>query len=116
MQRVLYSFADATNATPVIIRILNRRDDLNKLIQWAGKKHLTAVQTAYSNRLGDEEKRYLRAILDYPRLTRFLTVLHALWGILPPTPRYFPKGNAAKYRSRNLTQTYNLSYSQLQIT
>jgi hypothetical protein len=116
MQRVLYSLAETTNATPVIIRILKRRHELNNLITWAGKKRLKAVQAAYINRLGDEEKRYLRATLHYPRLTRFLTVLHALWGILASTPRYFPKDSAAKYRSRNLTQTYNLSYSQLQIT
>lgn len=116
MQRVFISLVDTANAIPIIVRILNRRNDLNRLIQWAGKKHLKKVQSAYIDRLGDEERRHLRAILHYPRLIRFLTVLHALWDILAPAPPYYPKGSARAYRSRNLTQTHNLQYSHLQIT
>jgi len=92
-----------------ILSILNREAELGRLVDWATRKRLPDPRKAYQNRLADEERRLFRYTLDHPGLTVWTRRLRWLGSILSPTPRYYPRGSAAKYRSDYLTQIYKKS-------
>ena len=77
---------------------VSRKAELERLIDWAVRKHLPGPQKLYKNRLQDEELHLARHNMYYPRLVYLAYVLYGLSQLISPTPRYLPKGSAWKYR------------------
>jgi len=96
-----------------ILCSFNRRAELMRLIQWARRKKLSGPLQAYQNRLIDEEKRLFHYALEFPSLLRWAKYLHRLNNLVNPIPRYVPKGSAAIYSRKFLTnsrKTYSMNY------
>jgi len=81
-----------------LIGVLNRRAELQQLIHWSKHRRLSRPKKLYRFRLQDEEIRLSRYLVRYPTLTIWTRRIHALWRSLSPTPRYYRRGSAAKYR------------------
>ena len=82
-----------------VYRCLERRAELNNLIAWATRKHLTGPRRCYQSRLSDEERRLFRYHLHSPRTLRWAQLLFAVKTLCLPPKRHH-KGAAAAYRYR----------------
>lgn len=107
-------FKDTCQKFFLILHGLNRRDELQRLVQWAEQKHLSHPLRLYQNRLADEQKRLLRYRAEYPGMTAFASTLCRFNRLISTPPRYLPKGSARVYRSGLLTNTTK-SHSMLRI-
>jgi hypothetical protein len=81
-----------------ILCILNRQFELEQLVQWAERKHLSRPLRLYRNRLADEESCVLRYRVDSPRLFAYAHLLFQLNNLISSPPRYPAKGSAKMYR------------------
>jgi hypothetical protein len=95
-----------------IFFILQRRIELQSLITWSRKKHLPKVETAYIERLGDEERRLFRMSLHFPLLTTIAKALLTLSRVIVPQTRYY-KGYSTKCSKRFLTTESKKTYSDI---
>jgi hypothetical protein len=96
-----------------ILCCLNRREDLNHLIQWAERKNRHAPLRLYQNRLVDEEKRRFCYTINQPRLTAIAHFAFRINRLISGTPGYLLKGSARVYRYGWLTKQtkpYNILY------
>ena len=80
------------------VRAYERRDELERLIDWAERKRLSGVRWAYHNRLMDEEGRINSQGIRHMTLARRAWWLYRLNKFVFGEPQYYPKGYAAKYR------------------
>jgi hypothetical protein len=81
-----------------ILRGLHRQDELTRLVQWANRKQLAGVQTAYQYKLADEELRLNQYIVKFPHLATWARWLHFINKLVTPSPKFYPRGAAAKFR------------------
>jgi hypothetical protein len=89
-----------------ILRLLNRRAELERLVSWATRKSLPGPRGFYHSRLLDEEVRLSRYTITSPRLVVTLAyLLHNFNRLVFPPRRYMRRGAAAAYSSKNLTCT-----------
>lgn len=79
--------------------------DLNNLIEWAGRKRLTEVKSAYLRRYNDLECRLFNEQLRNLKLATWSYRLYVVVSFLTPTPCYH-RGYAAKYK-------YEVAYRNL---
>lgn len=84
-----------------ILDTIAQQDDLKRLVRWARRKKLKSVQEHYQWRLIDAEQRLLTKTLRHPQLTSIAKWVYCAQVMLSATPRFYPKGAAAKYRLRN---------------
>lgn len=94
-----------------IFHTLEQRADLRRLVLWAQRKHLKQPLSYYQYLLIDVELRLSIQNMHYPQQYRRMRVLHGVWVLLKPRPKYYRKGAAAKYRRKNLTRDRQESYS-----
>jgi hypothetical protein len=83
-----------------ILRTLNRRAELKRLVKWAIRKRLPGPRSLYQNRLLVEEVRLTGYTLRSRRLVIWARVAHQFNYMINPPPRYSAKGSAAIYRYR----------------
>ncbi len=89
-----------------LLRTLNRRAELERLISWATCKRLTGPREFYRSRLLDEEVRLSRYALRSPRWVVTLAYLvHCFNRLVFPPRRHMRRGAAASYSSKYLTYT-----------
>ncbi len=88
-----------------ILRIFNRRNELNRLITWSERKRLKNPNRLYQNRLVDEDRKLLRYSIASPKLTSIARIVHVLNRLISAPPRYLPKGSARIYRYGLLTNS-----------
>jgi len=92
---------------------LNRRNELNRLVDWAERKKLFHPLRLYRIRLADEERRILHYRLKSPRMLRAAYFLHSLSRFINPRLKYLAKGSAQIYSLRGLThqpKTYSILF------
>lgn len=83
-----------------LLRTLNRRAELERLVAWAARKRLTGPRELYRSRLLDEEVRLARQAIMSPRLVVTLAYLvHYFNRLVFPPRRYMRRGAAAAYSS-----------------
>ncbi len=96
-----------------VYRCLERRSDLQRLIDWAKRKRLKGPLNLYYTRMGDEEARLLGYTMRCRRTLWWARCFHWLSTTLNPPPRYRAKGSAARYRrttSPKRQSTYRFSF------
>ncbi len=81
-----------------VMRHLNRRADLERLLRWAIRKRLPGPRTTYERQMGHTVRTLVTYKAHHPRLVRWALRLHRLNSLLNPPPRYWAKGSARKYR------------------
>ena len=84
----------------IILCTMNRRAELERLIEWANRKRLAGPRRAYQSRYWDEERRLLHYRVDVPQLVNHARILYRLKCLLAPAPRYYSRGAAAGYRRK----------------
>ena len=82
----------------MILRALQRRDDLYRLTAWAKRKRLKQPLPLYEFRLIDEERRIGFYVVRYSSLMPLAYLLFNLYKCFAPRRRYYPRGAAATYR------------------
>lgn len=81
---------------------LNRKHDLEQLIAWATRKHLTRPLAHYQKLLIDEEQRLWRYQQRHPLASTFAELAVSLSDYInPKTKTAYFRGHAAKYRIQN---------------
>src|SRR5689334_3635882 len=72
---------------------LTRQAELERLIQWAEKKHLKNPGKCYQSRLEDERRRIFFYRVRSPKLTFFACCLQQVNTVINPSPRYYRSGS-----------------------
>jgi len=80
------------------VHSLNRKTELLRLVQWAKRKRLTGPLKLYLTRLRQEEASIMRLRARSPKILVGARLVHCISNIVSPTPRYYPKGSAKRYR------------------
>ncbi len=88
----------------VILRLHNRRAELQRLVRWATRKRLPGPRTCYERHLDDVELRLFRYRVHFPTVTRWARWTHRIKCVLFPPPRYPARGSAAGYSMKNRRQ------------
>jgi hypothetical protein len=91
-----------------VYRTLNRKGELERLVQWASRKKLAGPKNAYERKIVEEERRLIRHASQSPRLVRWAHLLRWLSLAIRTTPKYAVRGSASAYRS---DYSYRGSYS-----
>ncbi len=81
-----------------IYGVLHRQAELERLIAWARRKHLTGPRQFYQFRLAEAERRLMHYQIHSRRLWRLMRFLYAIGQCLCLPPRYHARGSAANYR------------------
>jgi hypothetical protein len=98
------TWVSQTRTLSSILHSLNRRNELSRLISWAGRKRLPKPLKLYQFRYANEEQRLFRYAISCPRLTSFARFLFHINRLISSPPRYMPKGSAQIYRKHLLTK------------
>jgi len=93
-----------------ILRLLNRRAELERLLRWAERKRLTGPRRCYAFHLVDVERLLFRYRVNSPAATRWALCVYRLKCLLFPSPRYLARGAAAGYARAGRTRS-GRSYS-----
>ena len=88
-----------------ILTNLNRCAEMKRLVIWASRKRLKNPLRLYQNMLEHEEIRLFHYAVTAPRLTNIAYLIYQMITLISRPPRYFPRGSAALYRTKRLTQT-----------
>lgn len=101
-----FKFRLASQHFWLLLRTLNRRAELERLVIWATRKRLAGPREFYRSRLLDEEVRLSRYTTTSPRLVVTLAnLVHYSNRLAFPPRRYMRRGAAAAYSSKHLTCT-----------
>lgn len=84
-----------------ILRLINRQAELQRLVSWAERKHLSGPRRCYETHLEDTNQVLLRYWLNYPGIAHWAQRAHYLNRVLSPVLRYPKLGSAAAYVKRN---------------
>jgi hypothetical protein len=86
-----------------VLTLMNREDELRRLVKWAGRNGHAHPLRLYKNRLTDTEKTLFRARFDAPLAIRNAHAAFILKKVLFPQPKYYQKGSASAYKRASLT-------------
>lgn len=92
------SFSSFSHSFYDVYWYLNRKRELNRLINWASRKKLRGPLRLYQNRLIDTEKKLLCYKFHSTCLVVWAQRFHWLAGFIRPTIKYTSKGAASFYR------------------
>jgi hypothetical protein len=84
--------------TYAVLRVLNRRAELQRLTTWAKRKRYAGPRTLYTKRLIEAEIVLTRYTFHSPRCVVLARFLHRLNTMISKPPRYPRRGLAAAYR------------------
>lgn len=85
------------------LQILNRRNELRRLVTWASRKRLSMPLRLYHIRLTDEERWLFRYRINAPWKLLAARIIFRFKQMITPSLRYIPKGSAKAYRVSRLT-------------
>lgn len=92
-----------------ILRLLNRHDELQRLVRWAKRKRLAGPRKCYKSHLEDMERRLFRYRVESPATVRKARCLQLMKRVLFRPPRYPAKGAALGYSRKQSVKTAKLS-------
>lgn len=110
-----WSVRQAWRETWNILRLLNRRAELERLVRWAERKRLAGPRRCYAFHLVDVERLLFRYRVNSPAATHWALCLYRLKCLLFPPPRYLARGAAASYaRSGHARSGRSYSFARQQ--
>lgn len=89
-----------------ILYLMNRQDELQRLVQWAVQKELAGPRKCYEGYIENVERKLLRSRVETPRAASWAQRAHVLKRLLVSRPRYPKRGAAAEYSRRYATSAY----------
>jgi hypothetical protein len=81
-----------------ILLLLETKADIERLALWAKRKRLAAVAQYYRRLLLDVEIRLSHKQMRFRRMIVFAEWVHSFTTMLFPSPHYYSKGAASKYK------------------
>lgn len=95
-----------------ILYLMNRQDELQRLVRWAVQKELAGPRKCYEGHLEDVEQKLLRCRVQSPGAAKLAYRASFLKRILFHPPRYPARGSAAGYARRNQNSHLPLAWMQ----
>jgi hypothetical protein len=80
-----------------VLHLMQRRDTLENLVDWAQRKRLVHVQKHYQQLLIDLENRLFWHEVRSGQIIGVARWIHCFRTQLQPSPKYYPRGYASKY-------------------
>ena len=104
------AFQDHWSPFRLIFRMMNRRGELKRLVQWAERKRLAGPRRSYQVQLDDAERLLNQYTLRSPGAAKWARRTYQLAQWIVPAPRFPARGSAAAYCRRNRTkQPYSIA-------
>lgn len=89
-----------------ILYLLNREEELQRLVRWAVRKRLPGPRSCYERHLEEVERKLLRCRMESPQAAQWARRAHVLKRLLVSRPRYPMRGAAAGYSRRYAVSAY----------
>ena len=99
-------FAAFVAETRRILFLINRQEELQRLVKWAVRKELTGPRKCYEGHIENVERKLLRYRVEAPRAASWAQRAHVLKRLLVSRPRYPRRGAAAEYSRRYAASAY----------
>lgn len=95
-----------------ILYLMNRQDELQRLVRWAVRNRLTGPRKCYEGHLEDVERKLWRCRVQSLGAAKLAYRASFLKRILFRPPRYPARGSAAGYARRNQNSHLPLAWMQ----
>lgn len=89
-----------------ILYLLNREEELQRLVKWAIRKRLPGPRKCYEDHLEDVERKLLRCRMETPQAAQWARRAHVLKRLLVSRPRYPQRGAAVGYSRHYAISAY----------
>lgn len=89
-----------------ILYLMNRQEELQRLVKWAVRKELSGPRKCYEGHIENVERKLLRSRVETPRAALWAQRAHALKRLLINRPRYPRRGAATEYSRRYAISAY----------